>query len=85
MQGHRLSRRAALAAGFAAAVLPPRRALAAYPDRPLKWIVAYAAGGGTDTLARILAQSMSAKLGQPVVIDNRPGAATNIGAEAAAK
>jgi tripartite-type tricarboxylate transporter receptor subunit TctC len=80
-----LSRRAALAAGLASA-LPLRGALAQqYPDHPLKWIVAYAAGGGTDTLARILGAAMSSKLGQPVVIDNRPGAATNIGAEATAK
>src|SRR3954469_16640174 len=85
MNAFRLSRRAALAAGLATAGLPLRRALAAYPDKPIKWIVAYAAGGGTDTLARILGQAMSAKLGQPIVIENRPGAATNIGAEAAAK
>ena len=51
----RLSRRTALAAVFAAAALPIRAARAAYPDRPLTWIVAYAAGGGSDTLARILA------------------------------
>jgi tripartite-type tricarboxylate transporter receptor subunit TctC len=85
MKGSRLSRRAVLAGGLAIAGLPLRQALAAYPDRPTKWIVAYAAGGGTDTLARILSAGMSTKLGQPVVIDNRPGAATNIGAEAAAK
>jgi tripartite-type tricarboxylate transporter receptor subunit TctC len=81
----RMSRRAALTAGLAAA-LPLRGALAQqYPDRPIKWIVAYAAGGGTDTLARILGAAMSTRLGQPFVIDNRPGAATNIGAEATAK
>ena len=81
----RIPRRATLAAGLAALV-PLRGARAQqYPDRPLKWIVAYAAGGGTDTLARVLGAAMSPKLGQPVVIDNRPGAATNIGAEATAK
>jgi tripartite-type tricarboxylate transporter receptor subunit TctC len=85
LQDIRIPRRAALAAGFAALV-PLRGARAQqYPDRPIKWIVAYAAGGGTDTLARILGAAMSPKLGQPVVIDNRPGAATNIGAEATAK
>lgn len=81
-------RRAALVAGLAAAATvaaPVRRALAAYPDRPVRWIVAYAAGGGTDTLARTLGATMSPKLGQSVVIENRPGGATNIGAEAAAK
>jgi tripartite-type tricarboxylate transporter receptor subunit TctC len=83
----RIPRRAVLAAaGLGAAILPLRRASAQqYPDRPIKWIVAYAAGGGTDTLARILGAAMSPKLGQPVVIENRPGAATNIGAEATAK
>ena len=47
--------------------------------------MAYAAGGGTDTLARILAEAMAPKLGQSIVIENRPGGATNIGAAAAAK
>ncbi|MDQ1081880.1 tripartite tricarboxylate transporter substrate binding protein [Pseudoroseomonas cervicalis] len=56
-----------------------------WPNAPLKWIVAYPAGGGTDALARILGAALSRELGQPVVIDNRPGAATNIGADAAAK
>ncbi len=81
----RIPRRLALAAALGAAL--PLRGLRAeaYPDRPIKWIVAYAAGGGTDTLARILGAAISARLGQPMVVDNRPGAATNIGAEAAAK
>jgi len=72
-------------AGLATALLPIRSALAAYPEQTIKWIVAYAAGGGTDTLARILAETMSPKLGQAIVIENRPGGATNIGATAAAK
>jgi tripartite-type tricarboxylate transporter receptor subunit TctC len=72
-------------AGLAMTAFPFRRALAAYPEHPIKWIVAYAAGGGTDTLARILAETMSLKLGQAIVIENRPGGATNIGATAAAK
>lgn len=85
MDAFRISRRSALAAGLAA-IMPLRGALAqAYPDHPIRWIVAYAAGGGTDTLARILGAAMSPKLGQPMVIENRPGAATNIGAEAAAR
>jgi hypothetical protein len=86
LQDVRIPRRAALAAAGLAALVPLHRARAQqYPDRPIKWIVAYAAGGGTDTLARVLGAAMSPKLGQPVVIDNRPGAATNIGAEATAK
>lgn len=49
-----------------------------YPSQPIRWIVPYAAGGGTDVLARNLAEAMSPGLGQTLVIDNRPGAATNI-------
>jgi tripartite-type tricarboxylate transporter receptor subunit TctC len=56
-----------------------------YPDQPIKWVVPYPAGGGTDNLARAIAEGMRAGLGQPVVIDNRPGAATNIGAELVAR
>ena len=88
MTQNSIPRRAAVAAGLAAAAVvaaPFRRALAAYPDRPVRWIVAYAAGGGTDTLARILGGNLSPRLGQPVVVENRPGGATNIGAEAAAR
>jgi tripartite-type tricarboxylate transporter receptor subunit TctC len=85
MTNFRISRRTVLAMSLAAPALPLRRALAAYPAKPIKWIVAYAAGGGTDTLARVLGAAMSPKVGQPVVIENRPGGATNIGASAAAK
>lgn len=81
----RMTRRAALASTLAAAAWPARGLAAAYPDRPLRWLVGYAAGGGTDILARLLATAMSPKLGQPVLIENRPGAATNIAADAAAK
>ncbi|WP_424134248.1 Bug family tripartite tricarboxylate transporter substrate binding protein [Roseomonas chloroacetimidivorans] len=79
-----LGRRALLGAGLAAA-LPAMPALAAYPDKPVRWIVAYAAGGGTDTLARLVGANLSTRLGQPVVIENRPGGATNVGAEFTAK
>ncbi|MFH5924399.1 Bug family tripartite tricarboxylate transporter substrate binding protein [Roseomonas xinghualingensis] len=84
MKDTTLGRRALLGAGLAAS-FPAMPALAAYPERPLRWIVAYAAGGGTDTLARLVGANLSQRLGQPVVIENRPGAATNIGAEAVAK
>lgn len=79
-----LTRRAALGAGIAG-LLVPGTARAAYPDRALRWIVAYPAGGGSDALARLLGGALSPRLGQPVVIENRPGGATNIGAEAAAR
>jgi tripartite-type tricarboxylate transporter receptor subunit TctC len=55
------------------------------PDRPIRMIVPFAAGGSTDVTARMLAQALSGPLGQPVVIENRPGAGGNIGAEAAAR
>jgi len=52
-----------------------------YPTKPIKIIVPLSAGGGTDTLARVLALKLNEKFGQPVVVENRPGAAGNIGAE----
>lgn len=56
-----------------------------YPDRPVRIIVPYLAGGGVDAAARLVGQPMTEYLGQPVVIDNRPGAATNIGSDMVAK
>lgn len=57
---------------------------AAWPDQPLRWVVPYPAGGGTDVLARTVAEAMRQTLGQQIVVDNRPGAATNIGGQAVA-
>ena len=56
-----------------------------YPSRSIRIIVAFAAGGGTDLLARLLAQRINESLGQPVVVENRPGASGNIGAELVVK
>jgi tripartite-type tricarboxylate transporter receptor subunit TctC len=82
----RLHRRAVLATGLATVLVPwCRGTLAAYPDRPLTWIVPYAAGGGSDIVARLLSEAMSPLLGEPVVVENRPGGATAIGAAAAAE
>lgn len=60
-------------------------ALAEYPDRPVRIIVAFTAGGSPDTTARRVAQRLTSELGQQFVIENKPGAAGNIGAEAAAR
>jgi tripartite-type tricarboxylate transporter receptor subunit TctC len=56
-----------------------------YPDRPIRFIVPFPAGGATDTWARIAAEGMQPELGQPIVIDNRGGAGGLVGTEAAAK
>ena len=53
-----------------------------YPNRPIKIIVCVPAGGGVDTVTRIVAEGLHQKLGQPVIVENRAGAAGNIGAEA---
>ncbi len=52
-----------------------------YPNKVIEWVVPYPAGGGTDVVARTLADAMSKTLGQPIIINNKAGAATNIGAE----
>jgi len=56
-----------------------------FPNRPVKVVVPYTAGGGTDTVARAISQRLSEKWGQPVVVENRPGAGTTLGADAVAK
>jgi tripartite-type tricarboxylate transporter receptor subunit TctC len=60
-------------------------AAADYPNRPVKWIVTYPPGGTTDVLARIMAQWLTEKLGQPFVVENKPGGGNNIGTELAIK
>lgn len=57
----------------------------AYPSKPIRLIVPYTAGGTTDILGRLIGQKLQESMGQPVVIENKPGAATNLGAEATAK
>jgi tripartite-type tricarboxylate transporter receptor subunit TctC len=72
-----------LAAGAAALPAILRVAMAqAYPTRPVRWIVPFPPGGPTDTVARPMGQWLSERLGQPFIIDNRPGAGSNIGTEA---
>jgi len=73
-------------AGLAAVAASPALAQARWsPDRPIRVIVPFAPGGSTDITARLVAEAISPRLGQPVVIENRPGAAGNIGSEAVAR
>ena len=76
-------RTAALALSVCAFALPVRAA--DYPDHSIKMIVPFAAGGGTDVLARIIAQNLNSKWGQPVVVENQPGASGAIGTRAVMK
>jgi tripartite-type tricarboxylate transporter receptor subunit TctC len=60
----------------------PAQADLAYPSHPVRWIVPYAAGGATDVLSRLICQRLSERLGQPFVVENKPGAGSNIGTQA---
>lgn len=73
----KLTRRALTVALFTATVASAQT----YPAKPIEWVVPYPAGGGTDVVARVLAESMGKTLGQNIIVVNKPGAATNIGAE----
>ncbi|MFL6948329.1 MAG: Bug family tripartite tricarboxylate transporter substrate binding protein [Xanthobacteraceae bacterium] len=70
---------------LAALIVPSAVSAQDYPSRPVKMIVPVPAGGITDVLARILQEPLTRKWGQPIVIDNRPGAGGNLGTEAAFK
>ena len=75
-----LARIVALAALCAATIGPAVQA-ADYPVRPVKWVVPYPPAGTTDVLARIVAQWLTEKMGQPFVVENKPGAGNNLGVE----
>ncbi len=71
--------------GGAAAAWPLRARAQTYPTQPLKLIVPFGAGGSLDVLARLVGEQLSRNLGQPVIIENRTGAAGNLAAEAVAR
>jgi len=74
-----------VAIGLALAMLWSAASAQTYPDRPVKVVVPYTPGGGTDTVARAISQRLAEKWGQPVVVENRPGAGTTIGTDFVAK
>ena len=81
MEGYRITRRAGLGLGLGAALARPSLAQGRFPDRPIRLIVPWGAGGSTDILMRALGDAMSRRLGQPVVIENRAGAGGILGAQ----
>ena len=74
-----------VAAAVFAAALSSHAAAQSYPAKPVRLIIAYAAGGGTDTVGRVFAQKLSDGFGRQVIVDNRPGANGNIATELAVK
>ncbi len=80
-----VSRGAITIALFAAVMGSAGSALAAFPEKPIRLVVPFAPGGGTDLIARTLGAEMSKDLGQPIIVDNKPGAGTMIGTDNVAK
>jgi tripartite-type tricarboxylate transporter receptor subunit TctC len=70
---------------LAACLLAASTAKAQYPNKPIRWVVPYTGGGITDVVTRLVTQKMSGPLGQPIVVDNRPGANSILGSDLAAK
>jgi tripartite-type tricarboxylate transporter receptor subunit TctC len=80
-----LTRRGVMAAGCATLATGTARAQQVYPSRPINLIMPFAAGGGSDFVSRVVAARLSARLGQPITVDNRGGAGGNIGFAAGAR
>src|SRR3712207_5545091 len=84
--GMRMMRGILLAAACVASALGSSLAWAqSYPERPITFIVPLAPGGIADVMSRMIAEHLQSKLGKPVIVDNRPGAGSNIGMDALAK
>src|SRR4051812_26692771 len=80
-----IARRAVVALALCAAFTVPPAFAQTYPNKPIHLIVPYPAGGGTDFFAPLVGARMAELIGQPVIIENKPGAATNLGADFVAK
>lgn len=75
----------ALGITFVAAIAAPASYAQTWPSRPIKLIVPFGAGGATDVVARLVAENLGERLGQPIIVENRPGAGAQIGTQLAAK
>jgi len=73
--------RCVLAIAACAAMSAPAAMAQSYPDRPIRWVIGYPPGGAVDIIARTIGTAMAERLGQNVIIDNRPGSAVNLAAE----
>lgn len=78
-------RRRTLLAVLGSALLPPRARAQGHPGRPIRLIVPFTPGGGTDAAARVVAEHLGRRLGQTLIVDNRPGASGNIGTQLVAR
>jgi tripartite-type tricarboxylate transporter receptor subunit TctC len=67
---------------FGTGAMAPAQADSVYPSHPVRWVVPYAAGGATDVLSRLICQRLSERLGQPFIVENKPGAGSTIGTQA---
>src|SRR3990170_1470317 len=76
---------AVLAAAAAFAASAHAQTTIAWPTKPVRWVVPYAPGGAVDVVSRIIAPKLTERIGQTVIVENRPGAASNIGAEMVAR
>lgn len=81
----RIASRRTLLAGAALLAAPRLARAAAWPDRPVRWVVGYAPGGNADLVARTVAPALSERLGQPVIVENRAGAGGSVAATALAR
>jgi len=72
-------------AGIILLAVPGAAAAQTFPDKPLRFVIPFAAGGGSDVMARVIAEPLSQRLGQPVIVDNKPGGNATIGADFVAK